>query len=132
MNEPWSDSIKRCELVPDDWGGPAPAQVAIVNATGFLQQCDATIANGLPQRIKPSMVGGVGITFRNQWRRTYVEFYNTGEVYALFSDGVSEPSVRSIIPTADHYTQLLIEIYNWLPVYLRDTNVVGDQMDLGP
>jgi len=40
----------------------------------------------LPDRLAPSAVGGVGITYRNGNRKAYLECYNTGQVVLLLSD----------------------------------------------
>ena len=34
----------------------------------------------------PSVIGGVGITWRREVREAYVEFYNDGTIHALLSD----------------------------------------------
>ena len=61
------------------------------------------IGDRAPDRLKPSVVGGIGVTFKINDRKCYVEFYNNGTVYALFSDGLSDPETYQIRPTAQDY-----------------------------
>lgn len=73
-----------------------------------------------PVRIKPSVAGGVGITFRNCCRKCYVEICNDGTVCALFSDGKTEPMVFH--PT--NYESLISKIEGYL--YAERTGLLGD------
>jgi len=52
-----------------------------------------------PDRIAASVVGGIGVTFRRNGRKVYVEFRNTGSILALFSDGTTEPVVEAVDPS---------------------------------
>lgn len=61
----------------------------------------------LPSRLAPSVVGGVGVSFRKGGLKVYVEFSNKGTVHALFSDGVSEPVVKQVMPDSAGYRALV-------------------------
>lgn len=60
-----------------------------------------------PTRIAPSVVGGVGITFRQANRRAYVEIDNAGAVYLLLSDKESQPSTSRIENGKGHWRKLV-------------------------
>jgi hypothetical protein len=96
----------------DSYRAPAPQSDAISHAECFLNQLSR--ADVLPSRLSPSVVGGIGVTFREGQRKSYVEFYNNGTVYALFSDGESEPTTQQVEPTENGYARLLAEIRNYL------------------
>jgi hypothetical protein len=96
----WEQKINEFKYIKNGWNGyeaPSPSQTAIITANsivGYLLSDDLE-----PKRVKPSVIGGVGITHRNNDRKVYIEIYNNGKVYALFSDGVTEPEAVEV-PTA--------------------------------
>lgn len=96
----------------DSHRAPAPQSGAISQAECFLNQLNG--ADMLPARLAPSVVGGIGVTFRAGRRKSYVEFYNNGTACALFSDGESEPTTQRVEPTQDGYARLLAEIREYL------------------
>ena len=65
-------------------------------------------------RIAPSVMGGIGLTQRQSGRNIYIEFYNDGRVFALFSDGVSEPMTREVAPGYQDFNQLIGEMQGFL------------------
>jgi hypothetical protein len=100
----WFKKLRELKLKRDEWeGGKAgpPNDVSIRNADVFvecLQQAEYP-----PKQIAPSVVGGVGLTFRCEKKKVYVEFTNKGAVNALFSDGETRPVVEKVQPSAGHY-----------------------------
>jgi hypothetical protein len=68
----------------------------------------------VPSRLAPSVVGGVGMTFRKQSRKVYVEFSNKGTVHALFSDGVTDPVVQKVAPDLPGYRALFAKTRAYL------------------
>lgn len=111
----WREKIESMNTLQDDWDSyraPAPAANSINQAIVFLDEV-AKSANDL-SRLAPSVVGGVGFTFKHGERKVYVEFRNTGSVLALFSDGAGEPIVDKIEPTCDEYTNVLLRIKKYL------------------
>lgn len=96
----------------DGYGARPPEKAAIVSAKLFLSQLAER--DRVPDRIKPSVVGGIGITFKLRQRKCYVEFYNNGTVYALFADGEAEPETCQVPPTAHNYKILIKEIQGYL------------------
>jgi hypothetical protein len=96
----------------DSYRAPAPQSVAVSQAECFLNQLSQ--ADILPSRLSPSVVGGIGVTFREGQRKSYVEFYNNGTVCVLFSDGESEPRTQQVESTQGGYASLLAEIREYL------------------
>jgi len=100
--------LTKLHRLPPGWDGysaPAPSERAITTAESLLS---ALLREDFaPRRISPSSVGGIGITHKRESRKVYVEIYNSGEVYALFSDGVSEPDIKQIEPGYQSFNQLI-------------------------
>lgn len=99
----------------DGWDGycaPPPSACAIENARQFLQALPQ--ANLEPSRIKPSVVGGVGVTFKSQRSKAYVEFYNDGTVGVLLTSGQDVRDVFSVNAVADWYKSLIEKLGQWL------------------
>jgi hypothetical protein len=96
----------------DGYCARPPEKAAILSAKLFLSQL--TESDRSPERIKPSVIGGIGITFKVNHRKCYVEFYNNGTVYALFSDGQTEPETCQVPPTAQNYKLLIKAIQGYL------------------
>jgi len=114
----WSEVFSRLDRLSglrDGWNSyaaPRPAQDAISNAREFLNVLLA--ARLMPTRVRPSAIGGVGITFRRGIRKVYVEFLNNGHAHVLFSDGVGDPDVREIGESYQDYLTLISETRNYL------------------
>jgi len=47
-------------------------------------------------------------------RKVYVEFYNDGRVYALASDGETDPKIKQIRPKYSGYLNLIRDIRKYL------------------
>lgn len=107
----WRRSLERMPLLHEGWNGysaPAPSRVAITTAEMFLS---SLLTLGLePTRLAPSAVGGVGITHKKNGHKVYLEFYNSGDVCVLFSDGVAPPQTRRIEPSPSEFLALAREI----------------------
>lgn len=73
---------------------PPPTEAAIAASLEFL--AFVQVVDLAPSRLAPSVVGGIGITFRRGDRRVYVEFKNDGVGHALFSAPEDEPFVVSV------------------------------------
>jgi hypothetical protein len=91
---------------------PAPSPDAITQATVFVEE--TAKSENAPSRLAPSVVGGVGVTFKRENLKVYVEFRNTGTVHALFSDGIGEPIVEKIQMTRVAYADLMARIKKYL------------------
>lgn len=109
------ESLAKLADLPRGWDGydaEPPSASAVSHAKSFLAV--ATGSGIVPGRIVPSVVGGVGMTFRADSRKAYVEFFNDGEIYVLFSDGVSEPSTRPVRAENRGFEALIAEISQYL------------------
>lgn len=78
----------------DTYSAPAPNQGAIARARLFLPSLHAECLP--PSRIAPSTVGGVGITFRREKARAYIEFRNDSLCYLLLAYMPNEPLIQPI------------------------------------
>jgi hypothetical protein len=107
----WRDKIESMKTLQDGWDSyraPAPSGDSITQATVFLDELAKSAS--APSRLAPSVVGGVGFTFKRADRKVYVEFRNTGSVHALFSDGASDPVVEKVQMDSTGYADLMIRI----------------------
>jgi hypothetical protein len=83
----WFDKLESFAALRDGWNSytaPKPNELSIRTARQFLEVLQA--ASYEPTRVAPSAMGGVAITRRAGPRKVFVEFYNDGRVYALFSE----------------------------------------------
>jgi hypothetical protein len=109
------EMLREFSAMPVGWdGGSAkpPSATAIRCADEFLVAAAAVNFN--PRNVAPSVVGGIGVTFRANGRKSYVEFYNDGRAAVLHSDGVSEPEVHSVRMEGDGSARLVEEIRRYL------------------
>lgn len=108
------ENLDGFSALKDRWDGyeaPRPNDSAIRTARTFLSVLEDSEL--VPSRLKPSVIGGVGVTFKKEKRKAYVEFYNNGTVYVLFS-GRGEPTTQQIKPTSFHFDQLVETIQDFL------------------
>lgn len=78
---------------PDGWNGrgaPSPKSSAITNSRMLLERLADLKDAPAPSRVKPSAVGGIGITWRNGSKFSYVEADNRGRVSALLADDADD------------------------------------------
>ena len=59
-------------------------------------------------------MGGVAFAFRKDERVVYVEFRNTGNAHAVFTDSQSEPKVVKIRQDSIGYTELMARVGSYL------------------
>jgi hypothetical protein len=59
-------------------------------------------------------MGGVAITQRQGDRKGFVEFYNDGRVYALFSDRRGEMRVVPVQADSLSFRKLIVEMRDYL------------------
>lgn len=115
-SEPWpADHMARLDRMLtmakgwDSYDADPPSPAAVANAREFV-----TVATDLglpPDRVTPTCMGGVAVTFREGDERcvqAFVEFYNRGTAYALFSHNADE-EMHTLQVTTDHqgYVQFL-------------------------
>lgn len=111
----WSRKLDKMERLEEGWNGysaPAPSALAIRTARRFLSRLLAEPYE--PTRVAPSSVGGVGFTHKKGNRRVYVEFFNDGQVYALFSDNEIAPRSQRVQPDFHQFRELIGQIKGYL------------------
>ena len=94
----WSKTLNefgKLEIGWDSYNALPPTKAAINNAQGFLEFLRKNWKG--PSKLTPSVVGGVAFTFRNGRRSVYVEFRNTGNTHAAFTDDSSTTGVPEVI-----------------------------------
>lgn len=105
----WSAKLDEMLNLEDGWNSykaPAPSPIAVQNARVFLAELEKQ--NFLsPRRVMPSAVGGVGVTL-GEVRHVYVEFYNQGQICALFADDDTETCHTKVINGMMGHDQVMI------------------------
>ena len=91
------DALKSLEEGWDSYSAQPPNATAIENAKRLVLA--SARASMLPDRIEPSAMGGVGITFSRDRREVVVEFYNGGTAHALFVDEATADMNTQPVPT---------------------------------
>jgi len=89
----------------DSYTAAAPSKGALASASEFLDTIRELGKE--PSKLNPSVVGGVGFTFRRDRRAVYIEFRNTGNTHAMFTDGVSKPRVVKVRQDRAGYEDIL-------------------------
>lgn len=111
----WLAKLDSLSSQPADWpseAGPFPTRQVLDQVRSFLTILRSQAES--PSRLSPSVVGGIGVTFRKADRKAYVEFNNTGSVHVLFSDGVADPIVEKVAPEVVGYSQVIAKIKAYL------------------
>jgi hypothetical protein len=95
--DPWAAQLDSFAGLAVGWDGyrAAPPTARVLTAAKRALACVGLT----PARVAPSVVGGVGITFKRNGRKAYLELTNAGPVSLLLSDGVSDPHAEPV--TAD-------------------------------
>jgi len=69
----------------DSYDAEMPSEAIISTVGGYMQ---VTLASLMPDRLSPSVVGGIGITYRVPGRKAYLEFGNAGNMCCwIFVEG---------------------------------------------
>ena len=97
-------SLKGLKAGWDSYRASPPSEQTILLAETFLRRL---VSDGFPPaQVAPSLVGGVGFTFRSNTRKVYVELSNKGTVHVLFSDGETKPLVEPVPPDAAGFARV--------------------------
>jgi hypothetical protein len=81
------DKLRGFRCLKPGWNGysaPPPSDLALASAEDFL--LDLYDHELEPGRVAASAAGGVGITFRNNGRKAYVEIFSDADAFLLLSD----------------------------------------------
>lgn len=102
------------KLMPgwDSYHAVPPSPAAIAGAGDFLAAIDKAALE--PSKLNPSVVGGVGFTFRSGGRSVYVEFRNTGNAHAAFIEPMVEPDVVKVDQTTAGYALVIAKVESYL------------------
>lgn len=103
------EAMANLELGWNGYEAPPPTNLATHLATTFVLAASSLDLE--PSRVAPSVVGGVGITFRKSRKKAYVELYNDGDAYLMLSDGETAPFVDPIRPDAFAAAAAQIQAY---------------------
>ncbi len=107
------DALKK---LPDGWdsyAAPAPRPAAVKNAKALVIEA-GKLGVG-PERVEPSAMGGVGVTFSAGRREVVVEFYNNGTAHALFSDDATgDMNTQAVSTTRDGRGGIIGEVRKYL------------------
>lgn len=95
-------AIERIKLFGDmqhGWNGytaPPPSRKAIDKAIEVYQKLLIK-----PCRVAPSVVGGIGFSFKNNKGRLYVEIYNNGEIYSIYTPKIGVKAGEEVVKEND-------------------------------
>lgn len=107
------ESLLNLQVGWNGYSAPPPNGKSVTMASAAL-----TALNGMlsaPDRLAPSAVGGVGITYRRGPRMAYVECYNSGQLVLLLSDAEAEQlQTCKIEPAAEGLSSLPSVIKEYL------------------
>lgn len=112
------DELAQMACLPRNWdeeGAQPPNKSAIFwagRALEFLYDL-----NFPPTYISPSVEEGVGISFYREKASGGIEFFNSGEVVAVTSDGTNPPSAWEVGVSDDEIASTLKRIHGFLSGY---------------
>jgi hypothetical protein len=116
IRSPFCDRLDALRTLDDGWdsySAPAPNTTAIENAKGLVNEAGAL--DTTPERVEPSAMGGVGVTFSAADREAVIEFYNNGTAHALFSDETTgNMHTQAVSTDAAGYRGIIGEVRKYL------------------
>lgn len=107
--------LESCKNLLTGWDGYSaspPMTTALLLAKQFLMY---SISNGLiPSRVSPSVIGGIGITYRKNSKKVYVEFNNNGRCcLVIYLDEINDdPTISSEDISSDFTSRILSKVIN--------------------
>jgi hypothetical protein len=107
------DSLKNLPEGWDSYSALAPHAMAVENAKALVNEAGELGTE--PERVEPSAMGGVGVTFSAGGREVVIEFYNNGTAHALFSnDATGDMSTRAVSTDSDGYIVIIGKVRKYL------------------
>jgi hypothetical protein len=91
----------------DSYRAAPPSKPTIEAARVFLEFLQKR--ESLPDKLNPSVVGGIGFTFRRGGRSVHVEFRNTGNAHAAFMEAGPKPRVVRVNQDQTGFTELMVQ-----------------------
>jgi hypothetical protein len=117
-SEEMNERLRSLADLSNGWNSyeaPSPSQDAIRNARGFLALL--SIRGLKPDRLEPSAMGGIGISFTSAKREVATELYNNGTAHALFADdSTGEMTTRVVTADERGFRELINSLREFLYV----------------
>jgi hypothetical protein len=105
-------SLRTLERGWDGYDAAPPNSLALELTRWIL---DASMdANFPPVGLAPSVEEGTTLTFLSGAQMAAIECYNSGELFAVMSDGHGDPTIWEIAPDADSITEALSRMRDFL------------------
>jgi len=101
------DSFSSLKAGWDSYDAEPPTGQAIEAARTFLSFLRKI--EKLPDQLNPTVVGGVGFTFRQGKRSVYIEFRNTGNTHAAFIGTSARPRVAKVSQDRVGYAEVMAQ-----------------------
>lgn len=104
------NTIERTRNLLSGWDGSeaiSTSDIAIQKSLDFLNLL--VKINLQPSMVSPSVIGGIGFTFLKDKKEVFIEFYNNGEIYSLFTEHTTE-YFEPIINRVTDYNSLMRRI----------------------
>ncbi len=79
-----------------------------------IEVLEISLGFGARPRVVPSVMGGMGLTWKNGDREIYLEIYNVGEPYVLQTVGHEITTFPAIIETEQEINVMVWWIIEWL------------------
>lgn len=111
----WNERLEDLATLEPGWNGykaDPPTGEVVKGVRGFIEFLRSR--NLQPSKLNPSVVGGVGVTFASGRRSIYLEFRNTGNAHALFTDGESKPRVEKVGQNLAGYVDIMVKAEKYL------------------
>lgn len=113
----WFDKLRSFRALKDGWNGytaKAPNQSALDNTHLFLQVMQ--LEGVEPTRVAPSAMGGIAVTRQVGKRKVFIELYNDGRAYSLFSEKAGEMDVVPLQANSISFRGLIANMRDYLNV----------------
>jgi hypothetical protein len=117
------DTLRGLEKGWDSYHAAAPEPGVFAGVEQFLDAMEADSSRAELKKLNPSVVGGIGLTFRNGTRSVYIEFRNTGNTHAAFVLSGTEPRVVKVAQDPTGYRAIIAETEK----YLHEQAALGDE-----
>lgn len=106
------DGFASLETGWNTYAAPPPNSSSIALAREFSNVLHESSFR--PDRVAPSAIGGVGVTFRRRTKRAYIEFRNDGLVYLVLAAMPLDPTIRQIRAERQDFVEAVSQIRDFL------------------
>lgn len=111
----WKAKLNGYATLKSGWNrysAPAPSGLSLSSARKILMV--AAQENLLPSRLAPSAVGGIGMTWQQEDREAYIEVYNNGTAWTIFSDDSGDEETAPVSLNASTLRKVMEAIRTYL------------------